>query len=290
MDKILTIYTATYNREALLPRVYESLCRQSSKDFKWLVIDDGSTDNTRALVEGWIAEDKLDMSYVYKENGGIHTVRDMAYQMVDTELVGSIDSDDYAMDDMVKDILSLWIEKGGDEVGGIIARNRFLNHEIKSEFPQKDRLTYQELYFQYGYTGDCNLVFYTDMIRRTPPSPVFQGEKLVAESWKYIQLPEIPLLLLDKEVIVKEYQEQGYSTNVRKYIFANLNGWRETKRQYMIHSRHWKPRLKGYMGYIMGSFFLKDWRFIVDSPKPVWTALLTPVGFAGYLHALRKWK
>ena len=68
--KKLTVFTPTYNRENLLPRLYESLKRQSIKDFVWLVVDDGSTDNTRSLIEGFISENAIEIEYIYRENGG----------------------------------------------------------------------------------------------------------------------------------------------------------------------------------------------------------------------------
>lgn len=70
MDKILTIYTPTYNRKHLLPRLYESLKNQTNLDFRWLIIDDGSEDDTRSLVSDFINKGDIDIEYHYKENGG----------------------------------------------------------------------------------------------------------------------------------------------------------------------------------------------------------------------------
>ena len=69
--KTLTVFTPTYNRAKLLERNYNSLCQQTSNDFEWLVIDDGSTDDTKAVVEKWIKENKIKITYIYKENGGL---------------------------------------------------------------------------------------------------------------------------------------------------------------------------------------------------------------------------
>ena len=71
--KTLTVFTPAYNRAHTIGRTYESLLRQTCKDFEWLVIDDGSTDNTRELVEGWIKESIIPIRYIYKENGGLYT-------------------------------------------------------------------------------------------------------------------------------------------------------------------------------------------------------------------------
>src|SRR5690606_35774747 len=97
--KTITVFTPTYNRAHLLPRLYESLCRQTSKDFLWLVIDDGSVDNTKEIVQSWIKENIIQIEYHFKENGGMHTGHNMAIKNIKTELCMCVDSDDYLLDD-----------------------------------------------------------------------------------------------------------------------------------------------------------------------------------------------
>lgn len=102
-DPILTVFTPTYNRAHTLPRTYQSLCRQECKDFVWLVVDDGSTDGTADLVRSWQQEaNGLEIRYIYKENGGMHTAHNAAYEVIDTELNVCIDSDDCLADGAVK--------------------------------------------------------------------------------------------------------------------------------------------------------------------------------------------
>ena len=103
----LTVFTPAYNRAHTIWRTYESLCRQTSKDFCWLIIDDGSTDDSRQLIASWIGEEHLTdhfsgqcpggffISYIWKENGGLHTGYNTAYANIDTELCVCIDSDDW---------------------------------------------------------------------------------------------------------------------------------------------------------------------------------------------------
>ncbi len=102
MNPIITIFTPAYNRAHTIGRTYESLCRQTCKDFEWLVVDDGSKDNTRELVEGWIKEDLIPIRYIYQENQGMHGAHNTAYRNITTELNVCIDSDDYMPDDAVK--------------------------------------------------------------------------------------------------------------------------------------------------------------------------------------------
>ena len=87
----LTVFTPAYNRAYTLHKCYESLLKQTCKDFMWLIIDDGSTDNTKELVEGWIKENKINIKYIYQENQGMHGAHNTAYENIDTELNMCID-------------------------------------------------------------------------------------------------------------------------------------------------------------------------------------------------------
>ena len=145
--KTLTVFTPTYNRKHTIVRTYESLCRQSCADFDWLIIDDGSSDGTRAWVESlgkkiidsgtrfdWmgrllneednnhftIQTDKLSIEYIYKPNGGLYTGYNVAYATIQTELCVCIDSDDYMPDDAVEKILKCWHERGGEKYAGLL--------------------------------------------------------------------------------------------------------------------------------------------------------------------------
>ena len=99
-EPILTIFTPAYNRAHTLPRTYDSLCGQSCKNFIWLIIDDGSTDNTAELVRDWQnCDNGFEIQYIYKENGGMHTAHNAAYANIRTELNTCIDSDDISRKD-----------------------------------------------------------------------------------------------------------------------------------------------------------------------------------------------
>ena len=104
--KCLTIFTPAYNRAYTLHKCYESLKSQTNLEFKWLIIDDGSTDNTRELVHKWMEERELEIIYHYQENQGMHGAHNAAYELIDTELNVCIDSDDYMPNDAVEKILN----------------------------------------------------------------------------------------------------------------------------------------------------------------------------------------
>ena len=106
--KTLTIFTPAYNRAHTLARTYRSLCKQTCKDFEWLIIDDGSTDNTSDIVSKWISEANFTIRYIYQDNQGMHGAHNTAYKNIETELNTCIDSDDYMPFDAVENIINFW--------------------------------------------------------------------------------------------------------------------------------------------------------------------------------------
>ncbi len=106
--KEITVFTPTYNRIKTLGRVYESLLSQTNKDFIWLIIDDGSTDNTSELIGQWINGGKIEIEYHYKENGGKHSAMRLAYRLAKTKYFISIDSDDELLPDAIATFEHNW--------------------------------------------------------------------------------------------------------------------------------------------------------------------------------------
>ena len=96
---LLTIITPTYNREELLPRLYESLLKQTEQDFQWMIIDDGSTDHTQKLIKQYQSDNKIEIQYIYQNNGGKHRALNNGIQRIHTELTFIVDSDDYLRED-----------------------------------------------------------------------------------------------------------------------------------------------------------------------------------------------
>ena len=136
--ELLTIYTPTYNRITLLERLYNSLLDQTCKDFIWMIVDDGSNDNTKEIVEKWLKnENGFKIEYFYKENGGVHTARDFAYTHCKTDLLVSIDSDDWLVNNAVEIIIDFWKENGKKEYAGVFGKCMLSNGDnIGTDFPE----------------------------------------------------------------------------------------------------------------------------------------------------------
>ena len=288
----LTIFTPAYNRAYTLHLCYESMLRQKNKDFEWLIVDDGSTDNTKELVEKWMKTDNgFNIRYIYKENGGMHTAHNTAYENIDTELNMCIDSDDYLTDDAVEKILSFWEYNKDEKYGGIIALDIFQNGEIiGKKLPEQKSIAYND-YYEYGGTGDKKVIYRTDVITKYPPYPEYKGEKFVGLCYKYLLADqEYPLLIMNEPICVVEYLEDGSTRNIMKQFVKNPRGYIFLRKERMKYCKTFKWRFKSCIHYVSSSIMIKDKHFIKESPKKIMTILSIPFGVVLYFYINYKTK
>lgn len=276
----LTVFTPAYNRAHTLPRTYESLCNQKCKDFCWLVIDDGSTDNTAQLVKGWIEKDNgFEIRYIYKENGGMHTAHNTAYDNITTELNVCIDSDDCMAEDGVAKILKKWDEVKDYGYAGIIGLDADMNGKIIGKSFSKDmkETTLME-YYAAGGAGDKKLVYRTDVIKNYPPYPVFEGEKYVALAYKYRLIDQdYKLAVLPQILCNVEYQEDGSSGTMWKQYLKNPKGFAFWRKICMKYPESKKRKIIDCIHYCSSSQIAKDKGYIRKSPDRLLTLLCSPL-------------
>ena len=243
---MLTIFTPTFNRSNTLPRLYKSLCEQTNSDFEWIIVDDGSTDDTELLVSAWKNEGKLKITYVKQVNSGKMAAHNVGVEMCQTELFLCVDSDDWIVSNAVEMIIKKWKrENPPKEICGIIAYKIICNggeRRLKSHFPQKKFSTLHALY-QEGFVGDTTLVFRTDVIRKFRFPTI---EKFITESYVYDQIDqEYAYLLMGENITVCEYLDDGYSRN---NLFLKRNypkGWAMYYGQYYdLFAKKIKTKIK----------------------------------------------
>lgn len=284
MGKTLTIFTPAYNRAHTLGRTYESLCRQTCKDFEWLIIDDGSIDNTRVLVEGWMKENKLPIRYIYQENQGMHGAHNTAYEHIHTELNTCIDSDDYMPDDAVEKIVSFWKRRGSDRYAGIIGLDQADGGEVVGNiFPKDMQETTLLGFYEHGGRGDKKIVYRTEIIKRYPEYPIFQGEKYVGLAYKYYLVDQdYPLLTFNEVLCIVEYQTDGSSMNMYRQYWNNPKGFAFYRivRMRLIHS--YRRRFVECVHYVSSSIRAKNPRFLKEAPCKWTTLLAIPLGVLLY--------
>ena len=208
--KILTVFTPTYNRAHTLGRLYKSLCTQTSQDFEWLVVDDGSTDGTERLVKEFASEGRISIRYIFKENGGLYTGYNTAYAVIETELNVCIDSDDWMPEDAVKKIIDKWAAGGSERYAGLIGldMDSRTGKPIGGRFPEDLRECYLlDLFTQRIHRGDSKQVMRTDLMRKVAPQVGFPGEKNFNPIYMLLQVcDEYPLLVLNENLCLVEYQ------------------------------------------------------------------------------------
>ena len=282
--KTLTVFTPAYNRAHTIGRTYKSLCRQTCKDFCWLVVDDGSSDNTRQLVEAWIAEGKIPIRYIYQENQGMHGAHNTAYRNIETPLNTCIDSDDFMPDDAVEKILECWREHGGDDVAGIIGLDVTEDGKvIGTRFPDGMTRTTLQGFYQAGGRGDKKLVYRTDVIKRYPEYPLFEGERYVGLAYKYMLIDQdFQLITLNESLVVVEYQQDGSSFNMFKQYWNNPRGFAFFRKAEMMTTDSLKRKLKVCTHYVSSSIISHNGKFIQESPEKLLTILCIPSGLALY--------
>jgi glycosyltransferase involved in cell wall biosynthesis len=252
----------------------------------WLVIDDGSTDITRELVEEWQKERKVPIRYYYQENQGMHGAHNAAYRLIDTELNTCIDSDDYMPDDAVEKIVSFWKQHGSKEVAGIIALNTYFDGElIGTDFPEGMLRTTVGGFYNHGGRGDKKLIYRTEVINNYPEYPLFKGEKYVSLGYKYELIDQdYELLTMNEPVCCVNYMPDGSSMNMFRQYIRNPQGFAFIRKQSMVLAPTGKRRYIEAIHYVSSSIMLRNRRFLQESPRPWLVLCAIPFGILWYAY------
>lgn len=288
--RTLTVFTPAFNRAHTLPRTYQSLCRQTCKDFEWLIVDDGSSDNTAEIVKPWLENSDFPIRYIYQENQGMHGAHNTAYANITTELNVCIDSDDWMPDDAVEKIVGFWQKKGSKDVSGIVGLDMTETGDvIGTRLPDdKPLITLEEFYMQ-GGRGDKKLVYRTDLMQSVPPYPVFPGEKYVGLGYKGQILDQTyKMLVLNEPLVIVEYQEDGSSMNMYRQYWRNPKGFAFMRLNDMKYAKTFRRKVETCVHYVSHSLRARNPRFIKESAMPLLTAVCIPLGVA--LFAVTAWK
>ncbi|WP_164667381.1 glycosyltransferase family 2 protein [Virgibacillus doumboii] len=289
--KKLTVFTPAYNRAYCLDKCYESLKRQSCKDFIWLIIDDGSTDNTSEMVNTWIEENEIQIHYHHQKNQGMHGAHNTAYELIETELNVCIDSDDYMPDDAVEKILSFWNMYGGDHVSGIIGLDADSDNQIigtKSPVHIKQSTLF-DLYNKHRVTGDKKLV-YRSALTKKYPYPVFPDEKYVGLAYKYFMLDkDYEMLLMNEVLCCVEYLPDGSSRNMLHQYMRNPNGFSFYRKELMkLPFAGGLYKFRQAIHYVSSSLISRNRAFLQETPSKLLTIAAMPFGFLLYLYIKTK--
>lgn len=284
---MITVFTPAYNRANLMPIAYKSLCKQTCKNFEWLIVDDGSTDNTEEVVNGFIQEGKTPIRYVKKTNGGKHTAINRGLKEAKGELFLILDSDDSLPFDAVENILFEYEKvRGKSDLAGVCGL--MAHHDgtlIGSGFPKDGMYVSSiDLRHQSGVTGDLMEVWKTDVIREYP-FPVVDGERFCPEVlvWNRIAL-KYKLYCFNKVVYYRDYLDGGLTDNIvrirMKSPIASMMCYAEMNKLPIPFVQ----KVKAAINYWRFRFCIKEG--VCPTISPIW-ALLAPLAYIMHLRDLK---
>lgn len=259
MNVRFTILTPTYNRANFLNRLFESLKNQTFKDFEWLIIDDGSTDNTREIVHSYqILSHNFKIEYIFQQNGGKHRALNTGIKHARGELIFIADSDDWLPDNGLEicDVVEKSIPASQKQFfAGISGVDGFNLDEIVGTtyrgigwlditFSQREK---------YGIWGDRKEVYYLNVLKDFP-FPEFENENFLSEGvvWERIANAGLKIRHFNKIIYLVEYQQDGISNRQGEYFANSPLGWalyvnQEISFQKMGFLERWNMRY-GYYG------------------------------------------
>lgn len=278
----LTVFTPTYNRKHLLPRLYDSLKNQTDNNFIWMVIDDGSTDGTAELVKSWQLQSIIEIIYFYKKNEGMHSAHNVAYAEITTAWNTCIDSDDMMTENAVENICRQVknIENDNDfyAVVGLDADQK--GNIIGTEFPQSlKKIRFSEIYLKYHLTGDKKIVSKTEVMRRLPKYPIYEGERLVPLDYKALLADQFGYIMPVNEVwCTVEYQDDGSTMNMLKQYRRNPRGFAFSRISRINYGITIKERLKNAIHLVSSTFFSKDFVSLLKTRHTLLVLSAIPAG------------
>lgn len=225
--KTIAVLTPNFNRANLLKRLYDSLEKQTSKNFKWYVVDDGSKEDPTEFIESVKSSASFEIELIKKENGGKHTCINKGIQVIEEPLTIIVDNDDFLLKNAIATIEADYSEiKDDKEICGLGYLKLDLNLNCVGKMYSKDGLvdTFINERYNRNVDGDKCEVFKTEILKKYP-FPVFEGENFLSESTVWCKMAlNYKMKFYNKGIYVCEYQPEGLSSSVHKRLFKNPKG------------------------------------------------------------------
>ncbi len=283
VNKLLTVTTPSYNRDYTLNRCYESLCSQTDQRFKWLIIDDGSTDATESIVKTWISEQKIDIIYVKKENGGKASALNVGLDILDTPYAVCLDSDDIFLDRTVELALkSLENVKDDKECCGILALRSNPDGTVMGnyEIPKKMKhVTAADIFLKLNLETELICFYKVDILKKFR-FPEFKNERFVSPAWMQFQITQDYYYSTSWDALcVCEYVADGLTKNKRKVIVKNPKGYTCVKKLSFNYASSIKLIIKHGIMYDCGCLISHEENWLKDVRHRHWAMILLPVAY-----------
>ena len=251
----LTIITPTYNRADHLQSLFKSLRSQTNMNFKWLVVDDGSTDYTEQVIQEFIADEQISIQYMKRENGGKHRALNTGIAAVTTELTFIVDSDDHLPEDAVEIIL-MYHDKYKNTPGlcGYSFLRCYEDGSVNTAYFRIDEeiASYRDVRINGNIGGDKAEVFYTEVLKQFP-FPEFEGEKFLPEDLVWMQMSgPYRMVHINRCIYIGEYLDGGLTKTGRAMKVHSPQGMMKRSEVYLNDSGvRLKVKIKMMMLYII---------------------------------------
>lgn len=288
-ELFLSIVTPSYNRAGTLPACYDSLLKQSDLGFEWIVIDDGSTDHTEALIAGF-AGAPFPIRYVKKENGGKHTALNASHPYIHGRYVLILDSDDRLTPDAVAQIRVGWARCASDSSVGIVtllkgADPDHPNCYAKDEYTPVDIMAYPRVRVR---SNDACEVIRSDLFLQYP-FPVFPGERFLSEGalWNRVSFTH-KCVYINRVIYLCEYLDGGLTRAGKQLRIQNPRGGMYTAELNMSKKAGIKRRVKSSLLFSCYGFFAgqSPKKILSGTSHPVLVLFFLPLGYLMY----RNWR
>ena len=286
---MITVLTPTFNRGGRLQSLWDSLQKQTVKDFEWLVVDDGSTDGTKDLITQLQEKSDFPIRYIYKNNGGKHTALNVGIQTICSELIFIVDSDDCVTDDAVESILKIHKKyRSQNNICGYAFLRAFPDGKINGKkFDVDEKIgSYIDVRVNGDDTGaDKAEVFKTHCLKEFP-FPEYPNEKFLGEDLVWVRMArKYEMVHINKAIYVGNYLEGGLTNNRRKHNIASPVGCMHRAEEFMESDLKTRYRIKGGLQYIVYGRFagVKVVDLIRKSRHKVLATVCIPGGL--FLHS-----
>ena len=286
----ITIFTPTYNRAYIIKNLYDSLQNQTAKDFEWLIVDDGSTDNTEELIRSFIHEKKIDIRYIKQENGGKHRAINRGVKEAKGELFFIVDSDDFLEKNAVERLFFHYSNiKDNASFAGLCGVKAYSNGEVVGNNVNFEILDCNSLDFRYKHnvSGDMAEVYITEILRQYP-FPEIVGEKFCPEAlvWNRVAL-KYKLRYFNEKIYFCDYLADGLTAKIVKIRMNSPEASKIYYSELYAQSIPFIQKLKTVINY---------WRFACCSQVPfikkvkqigAFSLFVYPLGLIFHLKDLR---
>ena len=298
---MITIFTPSYNRAHLLNSAYQSLCLQQGEYFEWLIVDDGSKDNTEEVINGFIQEGKIPIRYFKKPNGGKHTAINLGAKEAKGELFWILDSDDSLPKNALSVVAKYWDSLDKSQKSKLAGICGYMAHHdgkvIGSPIVEAGTIASSlDMRHKLHFTGDMMEVWRTDVMREFPfpeiPNERFCPEALV---WNRIA-KKYPLYMIPDVIYYRDYLDGGLTDNIVKIrmkspiasmmTYAELFDVESNPNANLNFKLPFKQKVKAAINYWRFAFCAKKRDVKING----WGNLLAPLGFLMFLNDKRKVK